>query len=267
VKNYGVAACCFDQYTTTPREKQAEWAKRAQPTQRVPRAELIEALQNRTMSPTMFSNVLTDRELRDLLNTFIGLGLAARAHPQQKLFLIGHDSQASLVHDDRVVIRPDLTRSNLGEGDLSTVFAANALRREVPDLATVTIETVDTDVIAIALLHSFPGFFIHTRFQRKHHIFDIHSMTMSIPRNFGFTVDVFVLLAISRGTDFNGAQIKGVGDWAMYMQSARGSSKQIRDLLLTIIEKAPRKATMHPNQDLKRVQWVFDYWSRAPLIV
>lgn len=266
IKDHPVASVCFDQFSTTPTEKQHEWSKRPQPTERVNRDVFIQAVHKRSLNVDMFTNVMRDRELRDTLNTFIGLGLAHRANPNQKLYLMGHDEHTAFVHNDRITPRHDLTRRNLGEGDLSVIYAANILYREC-DAPQVTIETIDTDVIAISMLHHFPGLYIHTRYKNTHHIFDIHALATAIPRALGYDAKTFVLLAISRGSDFNGQSIKGVGDWALYMTSARGGNpRELRQLLLAIIEKAPRKASMHPDADLKRVQWVFDYWRLTPQI-
>jgi hypothetical protein len=160
-----------------------------------------------------------------------------------------------------------LTRPNLGEGDLAVVFAGNFVRQEI-GVQSVCIETIDSDVIGISMLHSFLGLYVHTRYKNTHHVFDIQALVEAIPKTIGYEAATFVRLAISRGTDFHGPCIKGIGDWNDYMHSARGcGSRDLRQMLLTILNKTARKkAVMHPEADLKRADWVFEYWQKAPSV-
>jgi len=264
ITKHHTVAIAFDQFTTTPTEKHAEWAKRPQPTERIRRETFIELVNQRKLSPAQLKNVIADRELRDLLNTYIAQALFYRMNPSQTLYVMGADDVTLMASNDIVTRRPDLTRPNLGEGDLAVVFLANVLRVEHP-VRTVSIETIDTDVIGIAMLHSFPGLFIHTTYKRTHHVFDVHALVEHVPRALGYDTRTFVLLLISRGTDFNSGLIKGMGDWGVYLSSARGSStRSLKQLLLSVLEKAPRRASFNPKGDQAKAEWVLRYWQNAP---
>jgi hypothetical protein len=147
-----------------------------------------------------------------------------------------------------------------GEGDLACVYAAHVLRNET-GASRVRIRTVDTDLLAIGLLHSFQGLYIHTHFRDKHDVFDMHVLARIIVTDMQMSVDAFVALCVLRGTDFSSATIRGIADWNVYMLALRGARESdVQSLSRRILSYAPKRAKLHPSADFRKSQWVMQYW-------
>jgi hypothetical protein len=122
----------------------------------------------------------------------------------------------------RVRTRADLARPLHGEADISCVFAAHVLFNEC-GARRAEVRTVDTDIVMIACLNSFPGLQVQLgHFDRKTHeyvkvTYDITALNANIVRKHGISVLEWALLCITRGTDYAARSVSGVPDWAKYM--------------------------------------------------
>jgi hypothetical protein len=291
---------CFDDQNDLPRQKELEYAKRPRPDNAQDPEELERMLlSGRTPAP--WKSVVSDRDARGAivraLRDALGAKFSERAFPQfKKLIVHGAGRRAtvwSAAPDGNSGIK--IARSEksgnaelLGEGDISMIYWLNRLRLREPSGVAV-IRTIDSDIIALALLHASPETYValshyDARERRPVHcVVDVWALAEEIPRKYkGATPELFVLAAIARKTDFvarlrperDGKPTGGLPAWPVWMTSCltslvtlssplEMSSASIRKMLKTVPIRGGG-TILASAAHARRIRWNYTYWLTAP---
>jgi hypothetical protein len=307
VWEYEHAVFCFDNTAQTPINKAIEWAKRAdgaavpadvEPTKPMDPAALDDALSRHEL-PDDFNAFLADRKLRMKVceylqdEMFRRMRMGGPASTLVSMAVLGARDVPSAAYwnkDDtlEIVSRSDLTAPMMGEADVSCISAAMYLRAIGAN--RVHVRTVDSDLVAVALLHAFPGMFISLPvFDRKkhelaHYSVDVHALANAAPKAYGVCIQDFVVILLSKKTDYTRASIMQLGEWCKYVavcvQALKMQQEPLYDaddatLDLLVMHRMFLGATVGQRKNVKiaygikswhlnRLAWVFWYYTLAP---
>jgi hypothetical protein len=89
------------------------------------------------------------------------------------------------------------------------------MRREVA--GRVEIRTVDTDLVAIAMLNSFDGLDVCLTYKQESLYVNVQALCQAMCAAYGLTVHEVVLAIFSRGTDYVEASLTFFRDWNEYL--------------------------------------------------
>ena len=159
--------------------------------------------------------------------------------------------EAPFEDDDLLVqMRPDWHAALTGEGELCCVRAAMLLRNSVPSRAPdasarIVVSTCDTDAVLIALVNTFPGLYVElSHFDRKlgaasYVDIDTHMLKTNIEKRLRITTHDFVVIAISKGSDFVKQSVAGIANWHDYVKTC---SEHIRARGAVVVAATAREA-------------------------
>jgi len=299
---YQHVAFCFDHTETTPIQKQLEWGRREgnsceSPT-RADARDVDRMLLDHDL-PENFGAFLKDRPMRTKLCEYIQHGLLERmqkAGPNstmRSLVLIGAHAIPTYAQwqGNALVVeqKPNWTGPIMGEADVSCIYAASLLRSF--GSKSVYVLTIDTDLVAVGMLHSFDGLFVSLpMFNRKkremdHYTVDICALVRETAKQYKLTTEDFVLLCLSKKTDYSQQSVAGIADWEEYLKITALALKGLggaynketnqinmdnfyRALAsLTIGGRKTIKLSFEKNSwHLPRVCWVLYYYLNIPAL-
>ena len=304
---YEHAALCFDHSASTPWNKAIEWTKRAERRKR-PEPEQ-DATQNQAQTPAVltpedleqaleldlvpypFESVLSRRTLRTRICQYIHDGVIERMRlggPNSSLQSISfwgtREVPSKAAWTPLGVVEethhPERAGRFLGEADISCMVAANVFR--AAGYRGVTILTVDTDLVAVALLHAFPGLFVALAYQRTMMSVDISRLASALVATYRVPLPDAVLVMLSKKTDYTPQTLQKLADWDVVMQTCCASIRQRgapivgRDTLdigsfhkamTSAISSGRKGITLNykpGDHHLLRLAWVMSYYMRAP---
>jgi hypothetical protein len=293
-----VLVACFDRQGDTPRPKDIEHGKRAKCGTAF-ETEDVEALLARGALPLPWHDALADRRARGAVVRALGARLlamfAARPGAARELIVQGAGARAAraLREEDGTCTRSECEASGqaglLGEGEVAMVYWARRLRERTDGV--ILLLSVDTDLVALAALHASERTWVvlHHRATGVHAV-DVAALTNAVARRLGLSAPEFVLVCISRGTDFSERAVSGAADWAPYVRAAAehvrleraraaresrafelvsaacdrlDAGVALRVLRATMAGR--KKAALKADQAwLARALWTLAYWKAAP---
>jgi len=235
-----MAVLCFDQHEFMPAPKQVEMRARdaRKPTEDVvvlqPNADQVVE----DMLPSPWQLVLKHRNIRARVCEYIRTKLTERFYLSDvpdnfSMVLYGAGGPPSMFHGRAnpshgkpVHIESDHLRPSIGESDISMV-ALRQYFHEFSKSSTVTVSTVDTDLIAILLLQttSIIGYgktlidlYYHQKGgSRMSIVLDIDALRHEIQSSIRMPITDYVVAIMLQGTDFVERVTSGVG-WETYME-------------------------------------------------
>lgn len=288
-----VSALCFDVSATTPSAKSLEWAERPKPAVEVTAAD-VEAALAADQLPDLPS-LIANREARTVLCRWLVKRIAELQWWGRTLLVLDDGTptvyRTSATGERTVERRPDLARSQHGEADISTVFAANVLHSQF-GAGVVELATCDTDIVLIGCLNAFEGLrvklthFDHATKQPVMMWVDCAALARAAPERYRVALMEWAALVASKGTDYIKSMIHGVGDWDVYLagcaealndvKRSRGGRPLVSDesfeaqamhtVFVAASERMKRARVKYDRDDgtLARLAWNTLYFRHAP---
>jgi hypothetical protein len=277
------AAFCFDNAAETPISKHVELGKRSRSDVRVSPDELTAMLDTGVI--TNMHSVILSRGARELLCERIAQGLLSNHQEFDTLFVFGCGTPRERV-GGVIRERPDLAQTMHGEADIACVYASHILRKATSSTAgpgpRVEIRTVDTDLVAIAMLSAHSNMHVSLSYQSTVLNVDICALREAMCAQYNLNVHELVLALFSRGTDYVERSITFLADWHDYMTRLAAGMRRsqaplasaagvdlgrLHEAMVSASASKPRsklKFTPHDGH-LLRLAWQLMYSARAPL--
>ena len=232
---------CFDRQETTPAQKYGTQAKRRK-ANREWSAEAAESMLQRRELPLGddWSDFLAARHVRarviaalavEVMNRFAG-GRVKRAGR-----LIVHNGRLSGGAQVMLAGQPwgeaAEDSPQAGEADVAMGAWARHLLTERPN-ASVVVLTVDTDLIPIMMIHGGSNSSVCLNHSKPEHRMCVHTAVLATRLHdvYGLLPEEFVVVAISKSTDFSPTCIRGIPAWH---DTLRWSGTFLRQHHLTMV--------------------------------
>lgn len=282
---------CFDRQADTPRPKDLEHQRRAACETRFVKSE-VAAMLERDQLPVPWSDAMADRDVRSCVVQalaekmgayFAEFGACVRkiivhgAYPEAHAYSRARDGSPRHARCDACA-----QAKLLGEGDIAIIYWMLRLRKHCD--GDIIIQTVDTDMVPLAAMHAAPRTFVVLKhFDRKagsmvSTVVDAHQLACAVPRQLGISLDDFVCVCITRGTDFVQRAVHGAPAWSPYVRACASYLRENRTRLVEgdrldvtaayrMLHSAAAGKRARVNTDqayFARMLWNMAYWRLAP---
>jgi hypothetical protein len=299
VKTYKRAVICFDVPKDTPSAKSIEWRHRS-----VNRSEthLVDVSVEEVRAWLAFNqlynwnSIIANRQARMAVCEFVADSLVARmrrdedSSPLRTIIVFGAQTPMIYQKNGSCTTKPEWKLTFHGEADISGIYAAHLFKDKSTKVVCVT---VDTDWVLVGALNAFDGLVVQlSHFDRKLGRFvsiyvDVFKFRAAAENTYKVTFHEFASVVLTKGSDYVGQMIAGVGEWHNYVSLLcnRLIAQKNRRKIATIVSASafdapvffeamqqfvkdvPRTTLRFQPDDgeLARLAWNFFYFSKSPL--
>ena len=276
---------CFDRQATTPAQKYGTQAKRRKANREWSAADAEAMLQRRELPfGDDWADFLAARHVRALVIAAVAAEVLAR-------FAAGGVKRASrlIVHNGRVqggaqvaLVGQAWTEAaegcpEAGEADVAMGAWARHLLAERPDASVATL-TIDTDIVLIMAIHGGSRSSVCLNHSKPMHRMCVHTAVLAarVQALYGLRLEEFVVVAISKSTDFSPACIRGIPAWEDTLRWSGAFLKQhhitmVADGVLDIaafmrlmhgiaMNKPAAKVAELTQKNKQDIAWTARYW-------